>query len=67
MINFEKHRITYNIISETLKAQQIAYTDINTSDDVQLFLDKLPSLSDKELYDKSLEVEPRGSTRADIQ
>ena len=66
MINFDKQRMTFNIISEALKAQNTPYPD-DDFPEIQMVLEKLPSLTDKELFDKSLEIEPRGATRVDIK
>jgi hypothetical protein len=66
MINFDKQRLTYNIITEALKAQNNEYPDDDIPE-IQMVLEKLPSLSDKELFEKSLEVEPRNATRVDIK
>jgi hypothetical protein len=66
LINFHKHKLVYNILSDNLKAVSVS-PDIQAVDEVGRFLDNLPSLSEKELYEYSLLREPRNAARADIR
>ena len=66
LINFHKQKLVYNIVSETLKSVKVGY-DAAPNEEMAKFLEKLPNLSEKELYDQSLLREPRNATRADIK
>jgi hypothetical protein len=66
LINFHKQKLVYNIVTDTLKSVKVGY-DVVPSDDLSKFLEKLPALTEKELYEQSLLREPRNATRADIK
>lgn len=65
-INFFKHKLVYNVVSRIQTYQSVVY-DYAEVDSIQQFLNNLPRMNDKELFARSLEVEPRNATRADIQ
>lgn len=65
MINFHKYKLIYNVISDTLRAKSSNY-DIPVDEGIRKFLDRLPNISDKEMYEKSLQREPRNAGLADI-
>jgi hypothetical protein len=70
LINFNKHKLIYQIISDTLKAQKATdYDTILPMEDVKHFIEGLSliCLSDKEIYEKSLQIEPRNASKADIK
>lgn len=67
LINFAKQRIMYNIISDILRFQDKDYANLTEHEQLKKFIDTLPRLSDKELYNLSLQHEPRNATRADIK
>jgi len=64
-VNFVKHKFVYGVIS-TIQAYQTTVYNLEAVDSIQNFLDTLPQLPEKEVYKLSLEIEPRGATRADI-
>jgi len=69
LINFEKQKLLYQIITDTLKSQNVGYKDIEVNEDVQVFLHRLAALiiTDKELHEKSLQIEPRNSQKSEIK
>lgn len=65
-INFGKHKLVYSVVSRIQTYQSVVY-NLEEVDSIQQFLKALPQMSDKELFARSLQIEPRGATRADIQ
>lgn len=57
-INFAKCEVLYNIISQFELFQQMPY-DFPIVEPIHTFLLELPSLSDKDLYNLSLKLEPK--------
>jgi len=67
LVNFNKMRLIYTYVSDTLKFQPVPYADIQHNEDIQVFIEKLPSLFEKDMYDKSLQLEPRNAARSEIK
>ena len=64
-VNFCKHKFVYSVVA-TIQAYQVTSYNLEPAESIQAFMNSLPALSDKELYQLSLELEPRGAERADI-
>jgi hypothetical protein len=65
MINFEKWRLVYNSIQQLRYFQQASY-NFPRIEPLYSLLYELPSLGEHELYQMSLEREPRGAERNQI-
>ncbi|EGG22376.1 Ras guanine nucleotide exchange factor [Cavenderia fasciculata] len=60
MINFQKRELIYRVISEVQATQQVKY-DFPTVEPIHTLLIELPSSSSEELYQLSIQREPRES------
>ena len=58
MINFYKRAASYTIIQDVLRFKGVPY-DLRSHPQLQAFIARLPRFSDEELYERSLEYEPR--------
>jgi len=65
-INLIRVRALDNTLRVVIKHQDTPY-DIQPIKDIQTFLSKAPRLSDLQLYQASIEIEPRGATRSEIE
>eukprot|EP00019_Armaparvus_languidus_P009515 CAMPEP_0168579996 /NCGR_PEP_ID=MMETSP0420-20121227/540_1 /TAXON_ID=498008 /ORGANISM="Pessonella sp." /LENGTH=1291 /DNA_ID=CAMNT_0008614041 /DNA_START=42 /DNA_END=3917 /DNA_ORIENTATION=+ len=65
LINFAKRRLVVDVIRE-LESYRAHY-GITASPDIVAFLKTLPQMDDKELYRRSLALEPRGADLKDIK
>jgi len=66
LINFSKFSLINRVISSITQYQAPQYSyPVNT--EVQSFIQRLPRLSDDELYKLSLQIEPRNALSVDIQ
>ncbi len=70
LINWEKRKLVNTIISQIQKFQMVGY-NLQRDEKVQAFFAQAFAscgpLSDRDLYSKSLEFEPRNAQRADIK
>lgn len=67
LINFEKQRMVYNMISDVLRFQHTPYNFNFQALDKDQTLESLEQgLSEKDLYDYSLQREPRNAGRSDV-
>jgi len=64
-INFVKHKFVYNVVARIQTYQTVVY-NLEPVENIQEFLDSLPQYDEKELFSRSLQIEPRGATRADV-
>jgi len=65
LINFPKHHLIFRTIKQ-LQQYQSSKFDLSTKEPLYTFLFTMPSLHEKELYELSLEREPRESLLKDI-
>jgi hypothetical protein len=65
LINFHKRRLLYKVISEILLYQPGKY-DIQPIPEILQIAASLPSIVEKELYNLSLQREPRDCEKSDI-
>jgi len=65
LINCTKLQLVHSIIKDNIRFQDTVY-DIAPMEDIQEFIEQLPHLNEKELYQCSLEREPRNAERRDI-
>lgn len=56
-----------NIIYENLKVQSYKYPEIHCNTEIQSFISNYQLLPEKEIYNLSLQIEPRNATKLDIQ
>jgi hypothetical protein len=47
---------------DALKSQKVPYSELQYLPEIEFFLDKLPSLSDDQLYERSVLVEPKNAS-----
>jgi len=64
-INYIKYKYSYSVIS-TIQAYQTTPYNLVKLDVVDQLMAKSPKLDDNDLYALSLQIEPRGATRASI-
>ncbi len=62
LVNFAKRKLTYGVIAEMQRYQQVGY-QYRVVTSLEKFLKNLPSKEDKALYDLSLLREPRGAEK----
>eukprot|EP01117_Protostelium_nocturnum_P006591 TRINITY_DN2373_c1_g1_i2.p1 TRINITY_DN2373_c1_g1~~TRINITY_DN2373_c1_g1_i2.p1 ORF type:complete len:255 (+),score=81.52 TRINITY_DN2373_c1_g1_i2:82-846(+) len=66
-INFSRAVYVHNVISAVQRYQQSPY-NITLIPPVQAFIQRMPRMTEQDaIYKASLEIEPRGATRNDIQ
>eukprot|EP00004_Rigifila_ramosa_P023034 TRINITY_DN6406_c0_g1_i1.p1 TRINITY_DN6406_c0_g1~~TRINITY_DN6406_c0_g1_i1.p1 ORF type:complete len:737 (+),score=176.85 TRINITY_DN6406_c0_g1_i1:1228-3438(+) len=61
LINFQKRRRVFAVISEIQQYQQTRYTEISVCEPLNTYLTWLPASPEDYLYDASLKLEPRES------
>jgi hypothetical protein len=61
-INFRRHSQTCAVVLRLMRYQKV-YHNYKRCDEIQKFISDLPQLKDKEMFDKSLEIEPRNAGR----
>ena len=64
-INFIKHKYVYNVITRIQTYQSVVY-NLEEVDSIRQYLNNLPRFDEKDIYARSLRLEPRGCTRADV-
>ncbi|KAJ6247101.1 guanine nucleotide exchange factor [Anaeramoeba flamelloides] len=66
LINFRKRKFVYNIVRQIRKFQKVRYNFISIFQIQKLFKLKLCNKNSKQLFEISLQNEPRGSTRTSL-
>lgn len=66
LINFNKYRLIYKVLSSVLIFQTVAYSGVTLSPDIQRLISNAPLLADTQLYEASLRCEPRNATRTEL-
>ncbi|KAJ3446761.1 guanine nucleotide exchange factor [Anaeramoeba flamelloides] len=66
LINFRQRKHVYNIVRQIKKFQKVRYNFISISQIQELFKQKLSNKTSKQLFEISLQNEPRGSTRTSL-
>jgi len=66
MINFYKRTLQNSVIKEVLKYQMHAY-NFKYIAPIQKLISRLPRWDEERVYKRSLEIEPRGSSKKDIK
>jgi len=66
LINFPKFKLLGDILFHLLGHQKMENIKISSKDPLYTFLEALPALSENELYQLSLEREPRGCDAKDV-
>lgn len=66
MINWEKRKLQYTILSKIDQYQRTAF-NFRRVVDIQKLFTIASVFSDKELFDRSLELEPRNALKSQIQ
>jgi len=66
MINWEKRKLQYTILSKIDQYQRTAY-NFRRVVDIQKLFTIAAVYNDKELFDRSLELEPRNALKSQIQ
>jgi hypothetical protein len=70
LINFNKLQMIYRSVTDTLHAQHNQkMQEIPFQEEINQFLSRLSllGLTEKEIYERSLQIEPRNATKADIK
>lgn len=65
LINFEKRKLWYNILSKIEQFQKVSY-NLQRIPEVDEFLNTLPTMAEKQLWELSLKCEPRNATKKEI-
>jgi len=66
LINFNKRNLVGKIISEIDMYRREKYVELKKTSVAQ-FIEQLPRLSEKELYQRSLECEPRDAPKSSLK
>lgn len=66
-INLQKHTMVFGVLQKLLLLKKKQPLNLEPVESIQRWISALPTMSDKELYDASLLLEPRGATAESLK